>query len=221
MKISPVSFGSTYIVSSKNNSPEKINEVFELDYIFKKNNVSGKNKIYSLGRIDYNCNQQFFSDKHIIIDNETDELAESFFKQRNINFVKKSNEELFNHENIINRMRVPNKKYGYQRYKNGLVYVDTEKIEELFKNSNQYIGTYKYLEPYSQNRYDGFLEYIKSDMPIDAPEVYFHKYSGTPEISFQDGRHRYAVLRDMGFEKIPFAMDKESYNLIKEYGLTQ
>ena len=56
-------------------------------------------------------------------------------------------------------------------------------------------------------------------MPIDLPEVYVSDRNYTPEICFQDGRHRYAVMRDMGFKSIPVAMNDESFELAKVIGL--
>ena len=116
-------------------------------------------------------------------------------------------------------MKVPVEKYGYNRYKNELVFINTDKFDKLFKESFQYIGKYDDMEWKSKSRYDGFKEYIKTDLPIDASEVYINDSYGKPEICFQDGRHRYAVLRDMEFKKIPVAMNEESYKLAIKYGL--
>lgn len=97
-----------------------------------------------------------------------------------------------------------------------MVYVDTLKFDQYFqKETDFYIG-----EGGSDNsigdRYNRFQEFLKKGIPIEVSEVYITKDF---EVGFGNGRHRYAVLRDMGYEKIPVSMSKESIERAKQMGI--
>jgi len=151
---------------------------------------------------------------NFIIEDKFDENVEAFLKSRNINFKKLTNKELFEEENIKSRLRVnPN-------YENELTLVElyTQKINDLYrKDEGYYIGDYPDIE--KPERYYGFKNYIKTGKPIDASMLYLRETDKGLVASFQDGSHRYAVMRDMGFKKIPFAIDKNTYELAKKYNL--
>ena len=70
-----------------------------------------------------------------------------------------------------------------------------------------------------KSRYNEIKDLIKTGLPISAPEIYIDEINNVPSIFFQDGRHRYALFRDMGFKSIPAAMSLETYNKAYELGL--
>jgi len=97
---------------------------------------------------------------------------------------------------------------------NKLVNVNTDVFDEAFKKTEwQYIG--KKAEGGKPERIAGVEEYLKTGKPINASNVVV-KDNGS--IIFGDGRHRYAVLRDMGLGKIPISMDQESLQNAIKFG---
>ncbi len=100
-----------------------------------------------------------------------------------------------------------------------IVDVKTSAFEKLFESSNpsQYIGKPGHIQV--PKRYERLKELFASTQDIEAPEVYVQMEKGLPIIKFDDGRHRYAVMRDMGLKTIPVAMDKDSIRIAKKAGL--
>jgi len=106
----------------------------------------------------------------------------------------------------INRI---DKKSGGQ-----LVNVNPSAFDEAFSKTGwQYVGE-KGKEGIS-GRYEKFENYLKDAKSIEASNVSVNKDGG---IVFGDGRHRYAVLRDMGLDELPIVMDKESIKNAKKFG---
>ena len=95
-----------------------------------------------------------------------------------------------------------------------LVNVNPSAFDEAFsKTSWQYVGE-KGKEGIS-GRYEKFQNFLKDAKSIEASNVSVNKDGG---IVFGDGRHRYAVLRDMGLDELPIVMDKESIKNAKKFG---
>jgi hypothetical protein len=97
-----------------------------------------------------------------------------------------------------------------------IVYVDSAKFDKYFqKETDFYIG-----EGGSGNsigdRYNRFKDFLGEGIPIEVSQVYI---SDSFEVGFGNGRHRYAVLRDMGYDKIPVSMSEESIERAKEMGI--
>jgi hypothetical protein len=106
----------------------------------------------------------------------------------------------------INRI---DKKSGGQ-----LVNVNPSAFDEAFSKTGwQYVGE-KGKEGIS-GRYEKFENFLKDAKSIEASNVSVNKDGG---IVFGDGRHRYAVLRDMGLDELPIVMDKESIKNAKKFG---
>jgi hypothetical protein len=70
-------------------------------------------------------------------------------------------------------------------------------------------------ESTSPGRYNRFREFIKGRSDIEASEVGVMKNGA---VGFTNGRHRFAVLRDMGLTSIPVSMDRESIQHAAEHG---
>lgn len=106
----------------------------------------------------------------------------------------------------------PNFSYTYnnndEKEHNHLVNINVEKFDNLFKNSDYYIGEKGVGQ--IRDRYSRFGEWFKSsDENLHAPYVSFNDKN---EPEFTNGRHRYAWLRDNNVKHIPMTMtskDKE------------
>jgi len=97
---------------------------------------------------------------------------------------------------------------------NKLVNVNPATFDEAFKKTDwQYIG--KNAEGGKPERIAGVQKYLETGKPMNASNAVV-KDNGT--IVFGDGRHRYAVLRDMGLGKIPMSMDEKSIQNAKKFG---
>ena len=205
MNISSISFGSTYEVKSKDNSFDKLLTVYSINKKFK--NV----KIYKSEEFSHNLKYNYESQLNVAADDKFDSDIESYLIQNNINFRKKTNDDLMSKGSILKRIRIPNYKYATPIYIPNTVYLQADLFENLFKDSGQYVEQYDKLGRISKEKYDEAIECIKSDMPIDAPEVYLKNNDGIPEVGFKEGRYLYSVMRDLGFDSIPLAMTEESY----------
>jgi hypothetical protein len=95
-----------------------------------------------------------------------------------------------------------------------LVWVDTDKFDKAWsKDKGFYIGPMGVGQIH--NRYPDFIKLLQmpreqrkpllwgKKQEITASEVYVDKNG---EVSFSNGRHRFAVLRDLGAKKIPVSM---------------
>lgn len=100
---------------------------------------------------------------------------------------------------------------------NKLITFKTGDIEKIFKQDEDY-----YIRPNGENSlktYKEFQKYLKTGKEIDAPTIKIIDYPEGYSFGFIDGRHRFAVLRDLGMERIPFAIDDESIEAARKYGL--
>jgi hypothetical protein len=89
---------------------------------------------------------------------------------------------------------------------NALVDINPQAFDKAFRKSNwQYVGPQG--EGGIGDRYKRFEEFAKDAPSMRASNVSVSK-NGT--VTFGDGRHRYAYLRDQGVDSIPMSMDKES-----------
>jgi len=58
------------------------------------------------------------------------------------------------------------------------------------------------------NRYEQFIDFLSMGQPIVMPEV--SMWEGMSMPAFTNGRHRYCVLRDKGWEKMPMCVDPDT-----------
>jgi len=113
---------------------------------------------------------------------------------------------------IYDRIELPARA---KRHIESLVDIDTEKFDAAFaKEKDLYVGL-KGAEGI-EGRYERFQEFLKKGVPIDASEV---GINSDGQVGFTNGRHRYAVMRDMGMKRIPVAMSKSSKRYAEELGL--
>lgn len=149
-------------------------------------------------------------------DDKYDEFIESALKQKNVEFQKITRKEALNFENIFNRIVLSGD------YPNDfLISLDTQKFDELFKKNAAFYISENGESGAISNRYQRFKKYLETGENINATKIYLSEKSGQLTLSIQDGRHRYSVMRDMGMDKIKFAMDLDSLNLAFKYGLVR
>ncbi|KKN96778.1 hypothetical protein LCGC14_0164220 [marine sediment metagenome] len=97
------------------------------------------------------------------------------------------------------------------------VVVDVAKFDAAWAQSSDYVGPGG-TGPTISNRYEKFQQWFHDnpDVPIIMPEIGPYE-SGLP--GFTNGRHRFAVLRDAGFEQIPVAVVPKYAETVREkYG---
>jgi hypothetical protein len=105
-----------------------------------------------------------------------------------------------------------------------LAEVDVARFDQAFQDD----GPYQYITPGGggasiKGRYEKFQTHLATGDPIYASLVYLQaegpKGRETLKACFTNGRHRYAVMRDMGMKKMPIAIHKDCLDLLKPYGL--
>lgn len=144
-----------------------------------------------------------------------DKKIEALLLSLGIDFHKQSFAEALDLENIKNRIQLSefDKKFGYK-----LVEFDTDFLNELFLKDGL-----SYIEPNGTNgigtRYQGVGNYLRTGQNIDATRVCFLEENGSLTAKINDGRHRFAYMRDLGMKRIPISIDKNSYKVAKKYGL--
>ena len=94
----------------------------------------------------------------------------------------------------------------------------TNVLEQKFKeNGSLYVGLNG--KNGSKEKYDKFKLFLETGEPIIAPIIYFDTNENETSLHFEDGRHRFAVLRDLGMSKIPVAIDKKDIPIAEKIGL--
>lgn len=95
-----------------------------------------------------------------------------------------------------------------------LVPIRTGALDQLWKRDHGfYIG--KNGEDQIKDRYQRFGKWLQDNELIEAPTVSIMNN----KVSFYNGRHRFAWLRDHGHEIIPVAMDEDSIKNATRLGL--
>ncbi len=158
--------------------------------------------------------QGIYGEGFISADDKYDKKIESILASRGIKFEKKSLKEIKSQESVLARIE----QNPYDKRKDYyLLDVDVEKFDKIFAQDWQYIG--KYGERGIGTRYVDFIKYLESGMPIHASTITVREENGKPIINFTDGRHRYSVMRDLGFDRIPVSMNESSKLVAQKYGL--
>jgi len=90
-----------------------------------------------------------------------------------------------------------------------MVDVNTAELDKLWKmDIDMYIGEGG--EGGIGDRYKMFQEYLKTGRDIETSEITISSDMPQRPVSFINGRHRFAVMRDRGMETIPVSMPKQS-----------
>lgn len=201
-----ISFGSNYLINQGHNFP--YNALAQIE------RLEGLEASQEFCPFKEACETNIFSKITLNSPDEYDEEIERILISNNINFSKTTVEEALNLENIKSRMMLdPDFSDSHK-----LVLISTDTLNELFKKDST-----SYLEPFGANGeergYENFCKYLKTGKKIYAPMVTINNFNDKLSASISDGRHRFAVLRDMGMEAIPVAIPNYSVEIAKSYGL--
>ena len=89
-------------------------------------------------------------------------------------------------------------------------------VDELLKLDN--VSSIK--ESKYDEKFEKFHKYLETGLDINSPVIIFsNDVNGVFGVHIEDGRHRFAILRDMGMKKIPVAVSKDSLKYLKNFAL--
>lgn len=204
MNINPVSFKGTYNIPLETLQP-RTNQKLLSRIENEEYNVIFETGSYS------DCTSIFL---HTPFDEET--KVEKLLKRLRIPFISVNPTDALDTQSIKSRITLSehDKSSG-----NILTEIDVDKLDrELKKDKSLYVG-FKGRNG-SGYRYDRFKRYLNTNQPINATSIYLRQDAdGEIKTIIKDGRHRFAVLRDMGIEKLPVSISKDSIKLARQIGL--
>ena len=97
---------------------------------------------------------------------------------------------------------------------NNIVVVDVSKLNKLWKNDKGY-----YFKKGDYDVRESINKAIESGGDMEAPIIGFASKGGKKFISFTDGRHRFAQIRDKGGSKIAVSIKPEDLAELQDLGL--
>lgn len=199
MKINPISFKGTFYIDKKDLDRKKMRKILakqqEFSFTFEHSSL------------------RYTDDIFVHMPNNCDSKFSKFLSKLEVNHERMSEAKILNTNNIISRIVLSEdaKCSGCT-----LNTINVKKLDaELQKNKDHYVGVSG--TNGSPERYERFKKFLMTDQKIEAPLVYLMRLkNGEISTHIYDGRHRFAVLRDMGISEIPVALDEESLILAKE-----
>ena len=199
MRISSVSFKSTYIINSNNNRHDITDKLVNLHQT-KNVNIHFQHVLP----------QDYFK-FGIVVDDKDNKKIEKYLNKNCITYIKKSHSELLNEKSIRERLLVPINNGIFMDHLPKHFEIDTKNLESVYKkiSKNKDIR-YDYKE---------CLDRIKSGLSVNIPKINIINCNGKPIIHFESGRNNYVVMRDLGFKTIPVIMNMHSFAAAYETGL--
>ena len=209
---SNTSFKSLYTVKAQENL-DKLDDIQDIEdrYCYQ-----GRS-IYAFTEIP----EDNYSYKHattsIIGENyEADDEIETILANKGIKFERTSFAKLLDSPESVKSRVVVSKEDEEKGFR--LVDVDRFYFDMNYEDYGYgYIG--KGTDVCQPHRMERLEEYLKTGKKIHAPTVYIYDTGNHPEIIFQDGRHRYAYMRNMRMNGIPIAMNENSIKVAQKYHL--
>ena len=204
-----VSFGSNYKLNIGKNFPsDALGKIYDYE-------LNGAEIYREFTPIKEAQQTNIYQKMNVCLPDTSDINFEGYLLSKGIPFKKVTTAEAMDVKNIKSRIELSAEQ---KAKKYVLVEVDTEKFNEHFKKCKR-----SYIEKNGTNgianRYKNFEEYLKTGQPITATAVTINDFDNELLVSINDGRHRFAYLRDLGMTKIPIAMSQESLKKAKEHGL--
>jgi hypothetical protein len=93
--------------------------------------------------------------------------------------------------------------------------IDMKKVDEAWKpNKTFYVG--KGGEGEIAGRLKGVEDWMAEGKALEMPQIHVNDYGN---VTFVDGRHRFAYLRDIGHDTLPVVMDKRSAKNAQKAGM--
>ncbi len=191
MKISSITFKGTYKLSRQDVNNSQMRKILakreKFDMTFTYGSYLSSEDNFFIQTPDENSNSTF-----------------NFLTKLKIPFKSLQKSETLDYENIKSRMVLS----GFaDTTKMVLKPAKTNVLEQKFRESGSlYVG--KNAQNGSKEKYDKIKLYLETGEPIIAPHIYFDTKDDKTTLHFHDGRHRFAVLRDLGMKEIPVAIDK-------------
>ena len=206
------SFKSLYTVKAQENL-DKLDEIEKLE---DKYSYHGRS-IYAFSEIpEDNYSYKHATTSFLGENYEADDEIETMLANKGIKFTRTSFYTLLDSPDSVKERVVLSPEEKARDFK--LVEVDRYNFDMNYEDHGfGYIGHGNNVT--QPERMDRFEEYLKTGKKIHAPIVYIRDTGRHPEISFQDGRHRYAYMRNMKMNGIPLAMNEESLRVAKKYNL--
>lgn len=207
-------FKSLYTVKAQENL-DKLNEIQRIEdrYCFQGNKIFAETEIP-----EDNYSYRYATTRILGKDYEADDEIETMLANKGINFTKTSFYTLLDSPESVKGRVVLSPEEKERGFK--LVEVDRYNFDFNYEDYGfGYIGRGSNIT--QPERMERFEEYLKTGKKIHAPVVFITDNGRHPEIAFEDGRHRYAYMRDMKMSGIPIAMNDESIKVARKYGLLQ
>ena len=205
MNINPVSFKGTFYINQDSISQRKINKIIDKSSIYNAEINAGTGKNY---------NKLFFQ-----VSEEFDEKMKKLFAKLRIPYIQINESQAANMDNVISRMvRNDNiKEDGSQNFyvtRN----INVKKFDkELQKDKDCYVGING--QNGSAEKYQRFVNYLSTNQEINPPILdIVETKDGKINTYIADGRHRFAVMRDLGFDEIPVNIESKSLSLAQKAG---
>ena len=202
MKISPISFKGTYKLSRQDVNNAQMRKI-----------LAKKEKF----NMNFNYGSYLSSEDNFFIQtpDETSKSTFKFLTKLKIPFKSLQKSETLDHENIKSRLVLS----GFDDPKKKVLkFAKTNILEKKFKESGSlYVGLNG--KNGSKEKYDKIKRYLETGEPIVAPHIYFDVKDDKTTLHFHDGRHRFAVLRDLGMSEIPVAINKSDIPIAEKIGL--
>ena len=165
------------------------------------------------------CDNVQYSDKinetMITVFNDYDEKVAKLLEKYGVHYSYINVSDPIKKEEVYNRITLDDeyKQFGYQ-----LVEINVQQLDKVLQQQKGYVG--RRGMGGSKEKYDRFVRFLHTNHEIQPPRVALSKkFDGDIRIYIDDGRHRFAVLRDIGLETMPVVMSEESIRIGKEAGI--
>ena len=208
------SFKGLYTIKAQENL-SKLDEIRDIEnrYCFQGQDIYAYSEIP-----EDNYSYKYATTNIIGKDYDADDAIETMLANKGINFTRTSFAKLLDSPESVKERVVIDPVFQHRGFE--LVEVDRFNFDMNYEDYGfAYIGRGSNIS--QPERMERFEEYLKTGKKIYAPIVFVHDNGRHPEITFQDGRHRYAYMRDMKMKGIPITMDEESIKVARKYGLLQ
>ncbi len=162
------------------------------------------NKKYSYGmEIESGSDLSNNFDKwYITVPDKNDNKLQKLFNRLKVRFKKINEEDAFNIDKIYSRISQENvDNYIFET-------VDTSELDKELQTEEGYVG--KNGAGGSKEKYDKFKKFLRTQQAIVPPKISIEEQDGRVFPQINDGRHRFAVLRDLGIRNMPVLIKKNS-----------
>ncbi len=200
MAINSINFKGTFCI------PQNVS------YIQNRDKIISKKEKYQIteDRVIYDDK---INEVHLTVPDTNDAKIKKFLDKKNIPYFYFSQYSRLDKDEIYQRLirGYENSGYNYE-----LTEVDTKALDNYLKDKPGYIG-YKSQGDPEKIKYDRAVRFLHTNHDIIPSKLVTGKdFKGNTFLRIDDGRHRFAVLRDIGMKKIPVMMSYDALEFAKE-----